>query len=352
MPAKGRRLEMMDYQSLWFFLWAVLWAAYFFLDGFDLGVGILHPFLARNDLEKRLVMNSIGPVWDGNKVWLVTAAGVTFAAFPAAFVVIFSAFYFPLLLILFGLIIRGIALEFRNKSESRAWRRGWDLAFFLGSLTPAFLFGVIFGNLFQGLPLNDQGYQGSAASLCNRYSLMTGLMFVVMLTVHGAHWVAVKTGDDLVGARLGRFAPRAWVLLVVTVALFFVNTAFATSLFANYLDNYVLLVLPAGVLLSLLAMGMEVLKRNYRPAFFASGAAVVLIVLTGFAGLYPLLVPARPDAIHSLTIFNSAASAYTLKILTVVAVVFVPLVAAYQIWVYRIFRGPVTGEDMENKEAY
>ena len=342
----------MDYQSLWFALWAVLWAIYFFLDGFDLGVGILHPFLPRNDLEKRLAMNSIGPVWDGNKVWLVTAAGVTFAAFPAAFALIFSAFYLPLLLILFGLIVRGAALEFRGKSDSPAWRRGWDMAFFLGSLTTAFLFGVLFGNIFQGLPLNAQGYQGGFFSLFNRYGLLTGVMFVVMLGGHGALWLAVKTGDEL-GARVRRFAMKIWAVLVAATALFFVNTAFVTSIFASYINNYVLLLLPAGVVASLLGMGMAIMSKRFPAAFFASGAAVILIVMTGFAGLYPQLVPARPDALYSLTIYNAAASDYTLRILTVIAAIFVPVVAVYQFWVYRIFRGTVTGEDLrDNKEAY
>ncbi len=343
---------MIDYQSLWFTLWGVLWAVYFMTDGFDLGVGILYPFLSRDDLDKRMMINSIGPVWDGNEVWLVTAGGATFAAFPVAYALMFSYLYTPLLLILFALIFRGVAFEFRAKGETAVWRRGWDLAIFFGSLLPALLFGVAFGNIFQGLAMDDRGFHGGLPALLNPYGLTTGLLFAVMFVCHGALWLAFKTGDEL-GERAARFAIKAWVALILVAVLFLVNTAFATSLFDNYLHKNILFIVPGLALFSLLGTGMFALKKMYRQAFFASGITIGLIVATGLIGLYPQLIPSRIDPRFSLTIYNAASSPYTLKIMAIVALIFVPLVIAYQAWVYKIFRHPVTREDIRiNKDAY
>ena len=344
--------EMIDYQSLWFVLWGLLWAFYFMTDGFDLGVGILYPFLARDDLEKRMMIHSIGPVWDGNEVWLVTAGGATFAAFPAAYGMMFSYLYTPFLLILLALIFRGVAFEFRAKGESAAWRRGWDLAIFFGSLLPALLFGVAFGNIFQGLAMDDRGFHGGLVSLLNFYGVMTGLLFVAMFVCHGALWLAFKTGNEL-GERAARFALRTWLVLILAAVLFMVNTAFATPLFDNYLKNKVLFLIPTAAILSLLGVGMFTLKKRYLQAFIASGIAIGSIVAIGLVGLYPQLLPSRIDPRFSLTIYNASSSPYTLRIMTVVALIFVPLVIGYQAWVYALFRGPVTKEDvLADRDAY
>ncbi|MBP8979779.1 MAG: cytochrome d ubiquinol oxidase subunit II [Syntrophobacterales bacterium] len=343
---------MIDYQSLWFVLWGLLWAFYFMTDGFDLGVGILYPFLARDDLEKRMMIHSIGPVWDGNEVWLVTAGGATFAAFPAAYGMMFSYLYTPFLLILLALIFRGVAFEFRAKGESAAWRRGWDLAIFFGSLLPALLFGVAFGNIFQGLAMDDRGFHGGLVSLLNPYGVMTGLLFVAMFVCHGALWLAFKTGNEL-GERAARFALRTWLVLILAAVLFMVNTAFATPLFDNYLKNKVLFLIPTAAILSLLGVGMFTLKKRYLQAFIASGIAIGSIVAIGLVGLYPQLLPSRIDPRFSLTIYNASSSPYTLRIMTVVALIFVPLVIGYQAWVYALFRGPVTKEDvLADRDAY
>lgn len=194
----------MNYHVIWFILWGVLWAAYFMLDGFDLGAGILYPFLGRDEAQKAAIRGSIGPVWDGNEVWLVTAGGATFAAFPAAYARLFSELYLAMLLILFGLIFRGVSLEFRSKGESPGWKRLWDDGFFLGSLVPALLFGVAFGNLFRGLPLDAKGYHGTLFTLLNPYGLLTGLLFVLLFLVHGSLWIALRGGDDLREVRAAR----------------------------------------------------------------------------------------------------------------------------------------------------
>ncbi|MCK9196830.1 MAG: cytochrome d ubiquinol oxidase subunit II [Syntrophales bacterium] len=343
---------MLDYQTIWFVLWGVLWAVYFMTDGFDLGIGILYPFLSKDDQEKRMMINSIGPVWDGNEVWLVTAGGATFAAFPVAYALIFSYLYTPLLIILFALIFRGVAFEFRATAASEAWRQGWDLAIFFGSLIPALLFGVAFGNIFQGLPMDNLGYSGSLLELLNPYSLVTGLLFVAMFVCHGALYLAIRTGDDL-GRRAERFAVKAWVVLVLMAALFFVNTAFATNLYANYLKNIIWLAIPALAVASLMGIGVFAMKRQYQRAFVASCITIVLVVMTGVMGLYPQLLPSKIDPRYSLTIYNASSSPYTLKIMTVVALLFVPMVMAYQLWVYWVFRRPVTKEDvLGNKDAY
>ena len=328
----------MIFQVIWFILWGVLWAVYFMLDGFDLGTGMLAPFIAANEEEKNAALNSIGPFWDGNEVWLLTAGGATFAAFPATYALMFSYLYSALLLLLFSLILRGVAVEFRGKAEGAGWKRGWDLGLFLGSLLPALLLGVAFGNIFMGLPMDAEGYHGGLLSLLNPYGLLTGILFVLLFLVHGALWISVKTSGEL-EKRAIKTANGAWYALLITAVLFLVYTAFATKLYANYLKAPVLLALPALAVLSLLAVKFFSIKGKYLKAFFASCLTILMVTFTGVAGLFPDLIPSSISPAHSLTIFNSSSSVYTLKIMTVVAVVFVPIVILYQAWAYRIFRG-------------
>ncbi len=328
----------MIYSQIWFVLWGVLWAVYFLLDGFDLGAGILSPFLGHDESSRSAIRGSIGPVWDGNEVWLVTAGGATFAAFPAAYAQLFSELYSAMLLILFGLIVRGVSMEFRSKGELPAWRRLWDAGFFWGSLVPALLFGVAFGNLFRGLPLDARGYHGTLLTLLNPYGLLTGVLFVALFMMHGALWIAVKTDGDL-RQRAKRWAGGLWAAVVAAAAAFLVWSALGTRLATNYLDR------PAWLAVPVLAVFFLVLSRVYvamdraLPAFLSSGATIILTVFTGMIGLYPNLIPSRLDPASSLTIVNAASSPYTLKVMMIVAVVFVPIVIAYQAWVYRVFRG-------------
>ena len=342
----------MEYQIIWFALWGILWSVYFMTDGFDFGVGILLPFVGKDDLDKRVMINSIGPVWDGNEVWLVTAGGATFAAFPVTYALMFSYLYSALLVILIALIFRGVAFEFRGQVPSERWRRGWDAAAFLGSLIPALFFGVAFGNIFQGLPMDASGYHGTLLGLLNPYGLLTGIFFVVLFVMHGTLWLAVKTTGD-VAIRASALAIKIWVVLLLVAVLFLVQTAFATSLYANYLRNVGWIVVPALAVAALVVMGVFILKKQYLGAFFSCCLVTVSVVLTGIVGLYPNLIPSSLDPLYSLTAFNSSSSVYTLRIMTVVALVFVPIVIAYQIWVYRVFRHRIVPAELTNhSDAY
>lgn len=342
----------MPYETIWFFLWGILWAVYFVADGFDLGVGILHNFLAQNDTEKRVIIRTIGPVWDGNEVWLVTAGGATFAAFPAAYAIMFSYLYTPMLLILFALIIRGVAVEFRGKENSERWKTGWDTAIFAGSFLVALLFGVAFGNIFQGIPMDASGYRGAFWSLLNPYGLLSGVLFVMMFVIHGSLWIAVKSEGDL-SKRAAFFCSVSWIALMIVTLTFLIQTALTTKLWNNYLQLPALFIIPFMAVASL--AGIKYFINAGRPlaGFLSSCAFIFTVILTGIAGLYPNLLPSSIDPAFSVTVFNAASSPYTLKIMTFVALIFVPVVIAYQLWVYRVFRHKVTGDDVaEDGTAY
>jgi len=341
-----------EFQIIWFVLWGVLWAVYFMLDGFDFGVGMLHSFLAKNEAEKRAAIQTIGPVWDGNEVWLVTAGGATFAAFPTTYALMFSYLYTALLIILFALIFRGVALEFRAKGESSTWKRGWDFAILLGSFIPSLLFGVAFGNIFQGLPMDDQGYHGTLFTLLNPYGLLTGLFFVLLFLQHGSLWLSMKTEGDI-RARSMHTAGMIWYPLAAAAVLFLIYTAFATNLYRNFIAAPAWFIIPAIAVAALFGVKIFSLRERYTASFFSSCALIVMVTLTGVIGLYPNLIPSNIDPAYNLTIFNSSSSPYTLKIMTVVALLFVPVVIAYQIWLYRIFRHRVSSADiLKNEEGY
>lgn len=342
----------MAFQIIWFILWGVLWAVFFMLEGFDFGAGILHSFLGRNEAEKSMIRRAIGPVWNGNEVWLITAGGATFAAFPTTYALMFSYLYSALLLILFALIFRGIAIEFRQKGQGAAWKKGWDMALLLGSFVPALLFGVAFGNIFQGIPMDAEGYHGTLFTLLNPYGILTGVLFVLLFIVHGALWIALKTEGDMSNRAEG-LAGETWFPLLGTAVAFLAYTKFATNLYSNYFENLVWLVVPAIAVVSLIAIKLFLSKGSVLRAFFSSCLTIVMVTFTGVVGLYPNLIPSSLDPTYSLTIFNSSSSVYTLKIMTVVALLFVPVVIAYQIWTYRIFRHKVTtAEIAEESESY
>jgi cytochrome d ubiquinol oxidase subunit II len=342
----------MEFQIIWFVLWGVLWAVYFMLDGFVLGAGTLHYSLGKSEGDRRVLINIIGPVWDGNEVWLVTAGGATFAAFPTTYALMFSYLYTALLLLLFALIIRGVSYEFRGKGEGEGWKKGWDAAIFLGNFLPALLFGVAFGNIFAGLPMDGAGYHGSLLSLLNPYGLLTGVLFVLLFTVHGSLYASVKTRGDL-QARSAAMANKLWPALLGVAVAFLVYSKFATKLYDNYLGNPILLIVPLLAVTALLGIKIFAAKGKLLAAFASSCVTILMVVGTGVTGLFPNLIPSSMDPAYSLTIFNSSSSPYTLKIMTVVAFIFVPIVILYKIWVYRIFRAPVTVEDVVgNKEAY
>ncbi len=330
-------------QVIWFVLWGLLWAIYFMLDGFTLGAGMLHPFIARDERQRKQVIRTFGPVWDGNEVWLITAGGATFAAFPTTYALMFSYLYAPLLLLLFGLIVRGVSFEFRGLRDSPVWKRGWDLAIFLSSLVIALLFGVAFGNIFRGLPMDATGYHGSLLALLNPYGLLSGALFVLLFLEHGALFLAVKTGGEL-QERAQRTARGLWPLLLAVAVAFLVFTSPATGLYDNFRAQPALWAVPLLAALELIAVRLLLGRGKLLRAFAASCAAIVLVVATGVIGLFPDLIPSSLDPAYSLSLTNSSSSPYTLTIMTVVAAIFVPIVIAYKIWIYCIFRGPVSDE--------
>lgn len=333
--------------TIWFLLWGVLWAMYFVLDGFDFGVGTLMPFLAKNETEKRIMYNAVGPFWDGNEVWLITAGGVTFAAFPLAYAQMFSGLYTALMLLLFALILRGVSFEFRSKVESESWKKVWDTCQFLGSFLPALLLGVAFANIFQGLPLNEEHLnQANLFELLNPYGLAGGVLFVLMFVTHGAIWLGVRGIGD-VRQRATGLAKKMWPILLVVTVLFLAFSAVATQLFNNYLQTpllFVVLILPVG---GLLMMRVYMAAEKWWLAWASSAVYIGGTALFGVIGLFPALIPSNPNPGNSLTIMNSASSPLTLKIMLGVAVVFVPLVIIYQAWAYKTFSAPVKESELE-----
>ena len=332
-------------ESIWFFLWGLLWAVYFMTDGFDLGIGTLMPFVGKTEGDKRAMLTSMGPVWDGNEVWLLTAGGVTFAAFPRVYAVMFSSLYSALMLILFSLILRGVAFEFRGKVDSAGWRKIWDLCIFVGSAAPALLFGVAFANIFRGIPIDQQGiFQGNLFTLLNPYGLLGGVLFLVVFLLHGSLWLAVKTSGEL-HHRAVALASRLWAVVLVVAVVFLAAGIFATPLYRNYVDYPILFVVILIAVLALLGIKAFLAAKSYYKAWFSSCLTIVGTTFYGVIGIYPNLFPSNIDAAYSLTAHNSASSPLTLKIMLGVVVVFVPIVLAYQIWTYFLFRGKVAEQD-------
>ncbi|MEU8820869.1 cytochrome d ubiquinol oxidase subunit II [Paractinoplanes atraurantiacus] len=321
----------MELTTVWFALIALLWAGYFLLEGFDFGVGILLPVLGRDNRERRLLINTIGPVWDGNEVWLIVAGGATFAAFPEWYATLFSGFYLPLLLILAALIIRGVAFEYRGKRDDDRWRRRWDLCIIAGSWIPAVLWGVAFGNIVRGVRLDaDHEYVGGFFDLLNPYALVGGLTTLALFTLHGAVFLALKT-DGEIRERAGRLAARLIGPAVVVAAGFLLWTAIAHHDVAGW-------ILMAAAAVSLLAAIPAIRARREGWAFLATAATLVLAVFALFVTLFPNVMPSSIADANSLTVTNASASPYTLKVMTWVAVGCTPFVLLYQSWTYWVFR--------------
>ncbi len=339
-------------QSIWFYLWGLLWAVFFITDGFDFGVGTLYPFLGKTDNDKRVMINSLGPLWDGNEVWLITAGGVTFAAFPLVYATMFSSLYTALMLILFALILRGVSFEFRGKVDSPAWRMLWDTCIFIGSAAPAVLFGVAFANIFAGLPLDENHlFQGNLLTLLNPYGLLGGVLFLCFFLVHGALWLAIRTDGDL-QQRAVKSANRIWPILLVVAVAFLLFSAKATNLYQNYLANPLFFVVILATVAGLLGIKLFLSKQAYLKAWLASAVTIAGATFYGVIGLFPNLLPSSINPEYSLTAFNASSSPLTLKIMLMVVLLFIPVVLAYQIWTYGLFTGKVTQEDLDLDEAY
>lgn len=324
----------MELTTIWFLAIAGLWIGYFVLEGFDFGVGMLVWRLGRNEPERRAVLTTIGPVWDGNEVWLIVAAGATFAAFPEWYATLFSAFYLPLFTILLALIFRGVALEYRGKRDDPVWRNRCDTAIVLGSLVPALLWGITFANLLRGVPLDDQHeYAGRLADLFGPFALLGGAAFTALFVTHGAIFLALKTSGE-VRRRANRLAGRSGAITAV-LAGGFLGWA---QLIRGDTGSAIVAGVAAGALLAgLLANRFG--REGW--AFAGTAVAIAFTVASLFTAMFPAVMPSTLAA-GGLTVANAAATAYTLKILTVLGALFTPLVLLYQGWTYWVFRRRVS----------
>jgi len=337
---------MMDLNTTWYLLFGVLIVGYAILDGFDLGVGVIHLFTT-DEMERRINMNAIGPVWDGNEVWLLTAGGALFAAFPPVYATVFSSFYMAMMLLLLALIFRAVSMEFRSKLEPPFWRRFWDWSFGLGSLLPALLFGVAVGNILRGIPIGaNHAFTGSFMGLLNPYSILIGALSLVMFTMHGALYMTLKS-DRGQRARMSDWASTTWVAFIL---LYFIATFYsyfeASYLFEGVFSNPLAWILFILLLVAVIYIPMALRSRAYFRAFLASSVSILSMIGLPAASMYPKLVPSITNLDYSLTIYNASSTDNTLTAMLIIALIGVPLVLVYAFWVYRSFRGkPVITED-------
>lgn len=342
----------MDLQAIWFFLWGLCWAVFFITDGFDFGIGTLLPFLGKEENDRRMMIQAMGPLWDGNEVWLITAGGVTFAAFPIVYAVMFSSLYTALMLILFALILRGVSFEFRGQVDSAGWKKIWDTCIFVGSFAPALLFGVAFANIFKGLPIDADGIlQGNLFTLLNPYGLMGGVFFVSLFLVHGSLWLAIKTEGPL-HDKVVALVSKLWMAEVVIAVIFLAATYVFTPLYNNYLAYPVLFVVCIVTVGALFAIKYFIGQAAYFKAWFASAVTIIGVTFFGIIGLFPNMFPSSLDPAYSLTARNASSSPLTLKIMLAVVVLFLPIVLAYQIWAYNLFKDKITLEELAEEDAY
>jgi cytochrome d ubiquinol oxidase subunit II len=336
---------MSGLQVTWFFLIGFLLAVYAVLDGFDLGVGFWY-LLTRRENDRRTLLRSIGPFWDGNEVWLLTGAGAIFAAFPHVYATVFSGFYLPMMGVVFSLILRAVAIEVRNKESSPGWTRAWDTAFAVGSILPAFLFGVALGNILRGLPLDESmNFTGSFFGLLNPYALLIGVVAVLMLATHGALYIAWKTDGDL-HERARGWAQKSWVAyLILFVLASPITVVTQPHLLHNHRAAPVLWIFQVLSVVMIVLIGVFNRRGRARAAFATSCIAIVAVMAKTGVALFPNLVPAlgRPEL--SLTIRNASSSELTLRTMLVLALVGMPIVIGYTVWVYRVFRGKVGPEE-------
>ena len=327
---------------VWYVLFVVIIAGYLIMDGFDIGVGILHPFLAKNDQERRISLNSIGPVWDGNEVWLVLGGGALFAAFPMVYASLFSGFYAAMMLVLLVLILRTVAIEFRSKRPSARWRSLWDWVFFGSSLGIALLLGLAFGNIMEGVLLNAQGnIEGGLLDLLNPFALLLGVTTVFMLATHGAIYLSMKTDGELL-VRVKRWIPRLMIVFFVLNTLVVIGTVVLHELIAErYLQQPLLAIFPAAALLAVIVAWLMVRKGRYFVAFLLSGAMIAGLLFSAAIGLYPNLLVSSLNSEYNLTIFNASSQPNTLTVMLIIAVIGMPFVLLYTAGVYYFFRGKV-----------
>ena len=332
----------MDLNTLWFLLIGVLFTGFFVLEGFDYGVGVLLPFLGKTDGERRRILNTIGPFWDGNEVWIITAGGAMFAAFPHWYATLFSGFYLALFLVLAGLILRGVAIEFRSKDERPSWRAAWDWLMCLGSALPALLWGVALANLLKGTPIDaGKTFTGGFLDLLSPYTLLAGLATFALFLTHGAIFVNLKSTDPI-RSRAVRVTKRVGPVATVLLLLFAAGTYGWTDVYARLgVDPGLVPLLALG---SLVSAGALIHREKMGWAFAMTTLTILFTVATLFIYLYPRVMVSSLNPEWSLTIYNAASTPYTLKVMSIVAVFFVPIVLAYQAWTYWVFRHRIEAE--------
>ncbi|WP_088186171.1 cytochrome d ubiquinol oxidase subunit II [Desulfosporosinus sp. FKA] len=332
----------MDLNSLWFILIAVLFVGFFFLEGFDFGVGILLPILGKNDVDRRQIINTIGPHWDGNEVWMITAGGAIFAAFPNWYATLFSGFFLALFLVLVALIIRGVAFEFRSSHSSAGWRTSWDWAIFTGSILSAILWGVAVANLIKGVPIDAKmQYVGTFFDLLSPYTIIGGLTTLFVFVFHGALFLSLKTTGKM-AEKAAKTARSVGLLAIVIVLIMAGCTYFQTGLFSSLGAGITLL--SSGITLVLANVFLR--SQKVKAAFVLNGLTILLFTVAMFWGLFPHVMISSLNPNWSLTIYNASSSPYTLKIMTIVAFTMVPIVLLYQGWTYWVFRKRVTEKDL------
>jgi cytochrome d ubiquinol oxidase subunit II len=329
----------MDLNTLWFILIAVLFSGYFVLEGFDFGVGMLLPFLGKNDTQRRVILNTIGPHWDGNEVWLITAGGAMFAAFPGWYATLFSGFYLALLIMLLALIVRGIGIEFRSKHESPRWRKFWDWAISAGSFIPSLLWGVAFANFLRGVPIDAEKYfVGNFWDLINLYAILGGLAVVSVFLLIGSIFLSLKTEEPLM-SHAQTAAKRLWIPAILFGAGASAATHFLTDVLTYQgTTGWLAPIFGALGVLALFATGWFIRKIESGKAFLMCTFTILLTSASVFAALYPRVLVSILDPNFSLTIYNSASGLNTLRVMTIVALIFLPIVLVYQGWSYWIFR--------------
>ncbi len=339
----------MDLNTVWFILITVLFIGFFFLEGFDYGVGMLLPFLGKDDKQRRVIINSIGTFWDGNEVWLLTAGGASFAAFPNWYATLFSGFYIALVLMLLGLIVRAVSFEYRSKEESWEWRNRFDWLIFIGSFLPAFLWGVAVSNIIRGVPIDAQmNYTGGFFNLLNPFALLGGIAFVILFLLHGAIFLSLKTTDEIMESAQAT-AKKLWLPTVVVIVLYVIYAFFATGIYQNGALPIISTIIAALTLISVIYF-----LNNKRDgwAFVMTGLTIVFVVITVFSGLYPNVMISSTNPAYNLTIYNASSSAYTLKVMTIVTLILIPFVLVYQAWSYYIFRQRISTKTDESKLEY
>src|SRR5512136_65241 len=330
----------MTLNDIWFVLFVVIIAGYLILDGFDMGVGILHIFVAKNDLERRTTLNSIGPVWDGNEVWLILGGGVLFAAFPLAYASLFSGFYLAMMLVLLVMILRTVAIEFRSKRTGLRWRSTWDFIFWITSLGLALLLGVAFGNVLSGVPIDARGNMHvTLIELLSPFALLVGVTTVAMFALHGGIYLTMKTDGDL-QARVRRWIPKIMVVFFVLNTLVVIATvAFRQEITQRYLADIWPVVFPAAALIALIVAWRMLRTGHDFLAFVASGAMIALLLISGAIGLFPNLLISTTDPAFNLTIYSAASAPNTLTVMLIIALIGMPIVLLYTSGVYYFFRG-------------